>query len=63
MTLPVYDPLETCQKCGGENVLTEYHGKPTVHCPCWDNDPGEHLARICTRCGYVWLTETKDALT
>lgn len=52
-----YDPEAKCPKCGYEKVRTLY--EPVVHWADYSRDrdrmpTGEHLRRVCERCGYFW---------
>lgn len=68
--LPPFDADADCSKCGSDivNVLFHRSGTGCREFPCCDPGrqlvKGEHLCRVCARCGHAWCeatVETKPA--
>lgn len=67
---PPFNPTAACPKCGYDDIMTRYcRGDGSEHrmiSPCDGPGPaiGEHLDRVCKRCGYTWLEATieRDAV-
>lgn len=68
--LPPFDADADCSKCGSDivNVLFHRGGTGNREFPCCDPGrllvKGEHLCRVCARCGHAWCeatVETKPA--
>jgi hypothetical protein len=53
--LPVFNAVAGCPKCGYGDICTTYCAHEQPACLCWCRVDGEHLHRICRRCGYEWL--------
>ena len=56
-----FDESHTCSKCGCPNASAKYcmgtgSSKRVATCEI----EGEHLHRICARCGYEWIENTLD---
>lgn len=66
--LPPFDEAAGCPKCAGGILDVIFHDGITKGFPCWITGVlmvrGEHLCRVCTRCGYKRCeatVETKPA--
>ena len=56
-----YNPVRTCPKCGLENASTKYcAGASSVKRVPGCEVEGEHLHRLCARCGYEWIEYALD---
>lgn len=71
--LPMHGSILACPKCGSDKetddgkikgLRTYYHEQGVLHAPCgnrfgWPDvqNLGEHLCRVCDRCGYGWPEE------
>lgn len=67
MSLIPFDPAAACPKCHAEMVDAVWHAAMTVKAPpgwpCADMTrpvSGEHMCRVCTRCGYGWCEIPAD---
>ena len=50
-----FNESATCQKCGHSEIATHYQGEyKTGACDLYLCPTGEHMHRICKRCGFVW---------
>lgn len=49
--MKTYDAKSRCPKCGNAYCDSKYHEKPGGQC---FEAEGEHVDRICRRCGYQW---------
>jgi transcriptional regulator with XRE-family HTH domain len=58
--LPSFAERAVCPKCASVAVGVAYHVAPTGGYPC-ASSVGEHLCRVCQRCGYGWCEATADA--
>jgi hypothetical protein len=61
--LPPFDELGDCPKCAGTSVKVIYHGFYKRGFPCKVEDAwvkGEHMCRICGRCGHGWCEAPAD---
>lgn len=54
-----YANNNNCPKCGDCHGTTKYHKTDFVESPCFHK--GEHLHRVCSRCGYFWVEMCLDA--
>jgi hypothetical protein len=60
--LPEFTLRSVCAKCGEATEKMRYcDGAPCVIGESWTTGRGPHLHRACNRCGFDWLTQTKDA--
>lgn len=54
--LKTYDPDKICEKCGHDQISTEYHKKDAYSMrKCFLRIGEEHIDRCCKRCGFVWF--------
>lgn len=73
MGLRLFSEEPFCPKCGGKHFETRWHqfvilqAEPMHPCEAWmfaellTGAIGEHLCRVCDRCGYGWPEQTADA--
>ncbi len=61
--LPPFSGQSGCPKCVSGTVAVVYHAAPAGGFPCQAPAlpmAGEHLCRVCQRCGYGWCEATAD---
>jgi len=62
--LPPFDENAKCPKCRSPRVISVvFHRCFKRGFPCYEDDLalGEHLCRVCGRCGYGWCEATAEA--
>src|SRR5580692_10620130 len=61
--LPPFDENASCAKCGYSRVRVICHSSRTTKFPCDRSGAGvvgEHLCRVCERCGGGWCEATVE---
>ncbi len=65
--LPPFSGLDTsCKKCGEPQAGVTWHStnRTGTNFPCQHaRKTGEHMCRVCSRCGFGWMEQPQDANT